>query len=153
MKIPRTFVLSVVVLGLLQLCCHRPVAQAALPPADLPPVLLKGFSLFPTGGPESALEMWRQGGLLEGDRRAEELGEYFKRTVRSLRNYRSYELVESKFIGQSSRIVYLAILFERGAIYARFQLFKSDRQWVVQNMDFNLRPEAVMPWLAFEGGN
>jgi hypothetical protein len=43
--------------------------------------------------------------------------------------------------------------FERSAIYARFMLYRNDKAWVLQNMDFNPRPEAIMPWLAFEGTN
>jgi hypothetical protein len=42
--------------------------------------------------------------------------------------------------------------FEQAAVYGRFLLYRADKGWVVQNMDFSPKPEAIMPWLAFEGG-
>jgi hypothetical protein len=48
-------------------------------------------------------------------------------------------------------VLYLAINFERGAVYARFLFYRTEKDWVVQNVDLSTRPEALMPWLAFEG--
>jgi hypothetical protein len=76
----------------------------------------------------------------------------FKETVRSLRNYRSLEVIEVKEIGKTSKILYLAMNFERGVLYGRFLLWKSDRDWVVQHIDFSTKPEVIMPWLALGGG-
>ena len=41
--------------------------------------------------------------------------------------------------------------FSRGALYASFLIYKADKEWVVQNMEFNTKPEVVMPWLVLEG--
>ena len=70
--------------------------------------------------------------------------------ARPLGNYKSYELIETKGIGQTSRTVYLSMIFERGIVYARFLVCRADKDWVVQDMDFNTKPEAIMPWLTFE---
>jgi hypothetical protein len=48
-------------------------------------------------------------------------------------------------------VIYLSINYERGAVFARFLLYRA-QDWVVQSMDFNYRPEALMPWLAMEQG-
>ena len=69
----------------------------------------------------------------------------------TLGNYRSHELIHSKAISRASQIVYLSINFERGVVYGRFLVYRADKDWVVQNMDFSERPETIMPWLAFEG--
>jgi len=42
------------------------------------------------------------------------------------------------------------MIFERGIVYARFLVCRADKDWVVQTMDFNTKPEAIMPWLTFE---
>ena len=61
------------------------------------------------------------------------------------------EPVEQKAIGKRSQIVYLAVNFERGVVFAKFLLYRTDKNWVVQNLYFDTRPEAIMPWLATEG--
>ena len=99
------------------------------------------------------LDAWQKGGLLEGDRKVAAQSNYLRRAVQAVGNYNSYDLIEAKRIGLSSQIIYLSINFERGAVYARFVLYRSNKNWVVQNMDFSTQPEAVMPWLSFEGGN
>ena len=86
-----------------------------------------------------------------GDSKVAAQANYFQRLSPALGNYRSNELLQTKAIGRSSQVVYMAIHFERGAVYARFLLYRTSKEWVVQNMDFSTRPEALMPWLAFEG--
>lgn len=54
---------------------------------------------------------------------------------------------------QSTRIVYLSLNFERGAVFASFQVYKAGKGWVVQDMDFNTKPGTIMPWLNLSEGN
>jgi hypothetical protein len=58
---------------------------------------------------------------------------------------------QTKGVSRNSEVIYLSINFEQGLVYARFLVYKTEKDWVVQNMDFSDRPEALMPWLAFEG--
>jgi hypothetical protein len=88
---------------------------------------------------------------LEDDRKAAVLVSTFRGLDRTLGDFRAYEVVDTKQVGASTQIIYLSINFERAAIYGRFLLYRADKTWVVQNMDFSLKPEAVMPWLAFQG--
>lgn len=41
---------------------------------------------------------------------------------------------------------------ERGLLYTSFLVWKSDRDWLVQHLDFSTKPEVIMPWLALGGG-
>jgi len=133
-------------------CCVLPLVRVFAADIDpsIPPVVQKGLTLFESGGPQPAFDTWRQGGLLEGDKKAGEQTDSFKQTAKPLGNYKSYELIETKRIGQTSRTIYLSMIFERGIVYARFLVCRADKDWVVQNMDFNTKPEAIMPWLTFE---
>ncbi len=127
-------------------------AEAATNPS-VPAVVQDGFAAWSKGGAILAFDTWPRGGLLEGSRKLASQSDYFKRLDRALGNYRSYELVESKAIGTTSQILYLAMSFERGAVYARFLVYRTEKGWVVQDMDFNTKPEAIMPWLAFQPVN
>jgi hypothetical protein len=139
-------------LGLLTGLLLPLAAAAAEPEAAMPDVLRAGFTLYPKGGADLALDAWRKGGLADDNRNklAAQIN-YFKQTERTVGNYRSYELIDGKRVSTSSKVLYLAVNFERGAIYGRFVLYRTDRDWVVQSMDFNTRPEAIMPWLSFAG--
>ena len=141
--VPSAIVLSV------GLYLALPSGQAAGADADtsIPAVLQAGFKLYASGGgPEAAFDQWRHGGLLERETNAGL--PRFRAMVSSIGNYKSHELIETRGISKSTRLIYLSVNFERGAVYARFVLYRTDRDWVVQHMDFNTRPEAIMPWLA-----
>ncbi|MDB6020656.1 MAG: hypothetical protein JWQ04_513 [Pedosphaera sp.] len=155
MNITRKFFGCAVTIGI-GWCCLAPAPKARAAGADLavPAVVQNGFRAWGKQEISSyALDIWKKGGLLEDDKKPATLANYFSKIDRTLGNYKSYDLVDGKRINQSTEILYLAINFEHAAIYARFQLYRTDKDWVVQNMDFSPKPEAIMPWLAFEGTN
>lgn len=118
----------------------------------LPALIEAGFQAWTKGGGIDAILMtWERGGLLEGSNKAAVQARYFRSLMPALGNYKSHELIHSKAISRTSQVVYLSINFERGIVYGRFLVYRTDKDWVVQNMDFSERPEAIMPWLAFEG--
>jgi hypothetical protein len=122
------------------------------PTITIPAVIDAGFALWPKGGAGAALDQWQKGGLIEGDPKVVGEAKYFKRIEPAVGNYKSYEVVDARRISAGSQVLYLAINFDRAAVYCRFLLYRIDDNWVVQNMDFNLKPELIVPWLAFAGG-
>ena len=153
MHVLKTTVRSALVLSLAPVFLSplaQPLAAAANGP--VPAVIQAGFDLWTKGGGvDVVLAEWQKGGLMEGDSKAAAQADYFRRVNRAAGSYRGYELLQAKPIGRSSQVIYLSINFERGAVFARFLLYRADKNWVAQNMDFSSRPEAVMPWLAYEG--
>ena len=130
-----------------------PAAAAdAAPP--IPAVVQKGFDLWSERKAATwAMDIWKVGGLLENDGKPSTLSRYFGRLDRTIGDFKSFEAVDAKQIGQSSEILYVTLKFEHAVIYGRFLMYRTDKDWVVQNMDFTTRPEAIMPWLAFTGEN
>ncbi len=144
---------SLLALGLGSCLALAPLQTgAADSDAALPPVLQSGLALWPKGGVNLAMDAWQKGGLLEGDSKVAAQVNYFRRLDRALGDYNSCGAIDAKKISQTSQILYLSLNFARGAVYGRFVLYLRDKSWVVQNMDFSTKPEAMMPWLAFEGG-
>jgi hypothetical protein len=140
----------IIIVGLA--CVVAPHSLAAGADEPMPAVIDAGFKAWSARGTAYiALETWKKGGLLDADSKPLTLTRYFSQLDRTLGKYKSYESVQLKSISQSSRIIYLAVNFEHGAIYARFLVYRTDKDWVVQNMDFSPKPEALMPWLAFTG--
>jgi len=131
-----------------------PLAVASDPPAQIPAIVQKGFALWAEKNAASwAFDAWKIGGLLEGDSKPATLSAYFGRLDQTIGNYKSYEAIDVKPVGRASEILYASIQFEHAAIYGRFLLYRTDKNWVIQNMDFSAKPEAIMPWLAFNGEN
>lgn len=90
---------------------------------------------------------------MESDSKPGAQADTFRQLDRTIGSYKSYDIIETKRLSKSSQILYLAMNFEHAVVYARFLLFRTDKDWVVQNMDFSVKPEALMPWLAFEAGS
>jgi hypothetical protein len=154
----RTIFKHLVIISIGCFCLFLPAvaqdASALAPSITVPSVIERGFQMWAKQANASyALDIWKKGGLLEDDKKPNSLGNYFSRIDRTLGNYKSYETISAKKINQSSQIIYIAINFERATVYSRFLMYRSDKNWVVQNMDFSTKPEAVMPWLAFEDVN
>jgi hypothetical protein len=130
-------------------CC---LWQAFGANAPVPVALEKGFQLLKNAGPVPAFEAWREGGVLDDAAKTAIETNKFKEMVNPLRNYRSYEVIEVKEIGNTSKILYVSMSFERGVLYGSFLVWKSEQDWIVQRMDFNTKPEIIMPWLVLGGG-
>ena len=134
-------------------CCLLLVvpAQAADSVTQVPPILQDGFNIWAKKGATYAFDTWKAGGVLEDDNKPSVLSNYFFHMDRTVGNFKSFDIIQSKRVSQSSEIIYLSVNFEKAAIYARFLLYRTEKGWVVQNMDFSPKPEALMPWLAFVG--
>ena len=127
-----------------------PLRCAAAATSSIPSVIQAGFALWAKGGGvDVILDSWQRGGAMEGNNKANVQADYFKRMSRAVGNYKSFEVLKSDEVGRRAEIIYLAINFERGAVYARFVMYNTEKDWVVQNMDFSSKPENIMPWLAF----
>jgi len=137
--------------GLLPFCIQPPErAAAAESNPSLPEIIQAGFDSWSRGaGFDGALYIWQKGGLMEGDRRTAELSNRVRRVSQALGNYSGCELLKTEPIGKSSEVFYLALSFQRGAIFARFVLYRTEKGRVVQDMDFSPRPEAILPWITF----
>jgi hypothetical protein len=122
--------------------------------STVPAIILNGFKAWGAKADASyAFDIWKKDGVLEYDNKPSKLSGYFKSMDRTIGNFKSYEIIQTKHIGDSSEVIYLTANFDHAAVYGRFLLYHADKDWVVQNMDFSVRPELVMPWLAFQAGN
>jgi hypothetical protein len=149
-KLALQTVLTAVAAGTLSFSPVRTVAAGS--DTNLPGFVEAGFEAWAKGGAIDAILMgWQRGGLMEGSNKAANQARYLRSLSPALGTYRSHELIQSKAVSRASQVIYVAIDFQRGVVYGRFLVYRSEKDWVVQNMDFSERPEAIMPWLAFAG--
>jgi hypothetical protein len=148
MKTTKSFLPTITALSL-GLCLAWPLIRdlKAQRASSLPPLIESGLAVYASGGPGPAILSWRKGGPSAGDKEAVETADELKQLEKSLGHYKSYDLIERKEISKRSEILYLSLNFERGAVFANFLVYKTSKDWVVQNMDFNTEPTLIMPWL------
>ncbi|MDB6039568.1 MAG: hypothetical protein JWM99_3409 [Verrucomicrobiales bacterium] len=142
-------------LFLLALACFFAVSQTATAQSDIPmpDVIKKGLALYEKGGVIVAFDSWQRGGMLENDSAGAAKLRAFKEMTTAIGNYKSSDVVRVRQISNHSRLVYFAMNFNRGVIYAKFLIYQTESDWNVQNMVFGSRPETIMPWLALESEN
>jgi hypothetical protein len=148
MKTTQSLLSTIAALSL-GLCLAWPLIRElkAQRSSSLPPIVESGLAVYASGGPGPALLSWRKGGPSEGDKEAVETADELKQLEKSLGHYKSYDLIERTEISKRSEILYLSLNFERGAVFASFLVYKTTKDWVIQNMDFNTEPTLIMPWL------
>lgn len=160
MNIRKILFTSLLVLGLGGACwlprlhAGAAVEAPAAASAPVPAIIQKGFTMWAKNRDASwAFDVWKLGGLLERDNKPSALARYFARQDASVGAFKNYEVINTKGVSQNSAVIYMCINFDHAAIYGRFMVYRTDKDWVVQDMDFSPKPEAMMPWLAFEGGS
>lgn len=153
MNIKKLVVQSLMALGIVCMCWPpRHNARAGEISPSIPPVIESGFAVWTKGAAmDNVVNMWQKGGVLEGDSKGAVQANYLRTVTQLAGNYLSHDVLQTKLIGRTSKVLYMEIDFERAAVYARFLVYRTEKGWVVQTMDFSTRPEALMPWLAIEG--
>jgi hypothetical protein len=128
-------------------CLLTLVAAAVAADPEWPPqVVLAGFDAYNVEGAEAAVKAWLKDGPHEGSKEAMGQANIFRQIESLYGKYKGHETLHTKNIGSSTKVVYEAINFERGAAFARFLLYKvPDKGWATSNMIFNTAPQAVLP--------
>jgi hypothetical protein len=137
---------------ILALACFFTASQSAKAESDIamPDVIKKGLTLYEKGGVIVAFDSWQRGGMLENDSAGAAKLRAFKEMTTAIGIYKSSDVVRIRQISNRSRLVYFAMNFNRGIIYAKFLIYQTESDPIVQNMVFGSHPETIMPWLALE---
>jgi hypothetical protein len=125
----RTFATATLALASL-LFAVEPV-QAAAPTEPVPPIIQSGFDAYAKGGAEAAVTAWTKGSYAENDKATASSAETFKQVERYTGKYKSFELLDTKEIGTNSKFVFCEMDFERGALFVRFLLYRTDEGWTI----------------------
>ncbi len=88
---------------------------------------------------------------MEGDRKVVAQASYVKRLEPAIGGLKGFDVVQTQSISSSSELAYIAINFRRAVVYGRFLPYRTDQDWVIQNRDFNVKPEALILRLALPG--
>lgn len=117
--------------------------QAAEGP--VPEILIAGLDAYRTGGMGQAMRAWLRNSALEGSKQAIAAGTVLHQAQEIYGNYRGFEPITIRDVTASTRIVYLALDYDRGPVFAKFVTYRTDQGWVMIGLLCSTDDTAVLP--------
>lgn len=133
------------------LFAHPTLSAQAPDPGDrrfgdrLPRIILAGLDAYRTKGPEEAIRTWIKDGPLEGNKSALNQAVSLHHIQDLYGTYQGFEVVAHREISPRARIIYLVIDLDKGPLFAKFCIYRSEQGLIVTDFDFNTKDELVIP--------
>jgi hypothetical protein len=112
-------------------------------PTEIPKIILSGFDSFKSAGADEAVRVWLRNSPLDSNQ--ESYVGVLHSTISSFGLYRAWEPITVRSISPSVRIVYLTLDFDRGPLFAKFEMYRSDGGWIVTGLILNVNETQVLP--------
>jgi hypothetical protein len=114
----------------------------------IPKIIQFGLDTYKSEGPESAVKAWVKGGPYEGNRDvAAGQASILRQAQGAYGTYRGYDVIREQDISASVRVFYLTLNFERGPVFSRFIVFRSEQGSMITALNFSVKPEDIVPSL------
>ena len=111
------------------------------PPGEIPPIIAAGMQAYKDSGPEAAVRAWIKGSPIDGSKEALSQANNLRQVQDFYGNYQGFEVVSREDLGSRSRIVYLVMDFDKGPLFAKFVIYRSELGWILTNFNFNTKDE------------
>ena len=112
---------------------------------DVPPVLLSGMEAYKPGNPEAAIKAWTKNSPLEGAQAGTDAANNLRQAHGLFGAFQWFDIIFNREISPRVRIIYLAMNYDSGPLFARFVFYRTDRGWIVTAFDFNLDDTKILP--------
>ena len=110
-----------------------------------------GIAALRGGDIIGAVRRWTAGGTLENSATLDAVKDDLQAFRKDLGQLGDVHLLGTVPLGPSGRIDYLALDYNRGPVYARFQLYYRLNRWSVIALAFSTDPNAVLPERMLDG--
>jgi len=111
----------------------------------IPDVVTNGFNEYKTKGAEGALKAWLKGSAMETNLEAQSQANIFRQVESLYGPYLGHEIININKLSSTSKIIYIAMNYEKGAIFARFLTYENKEKSIVALLNFNTKPELILP--------
>lgn len=113
---------------------------------SVPTIIENGFQAYQTSGARSAVKAWLKDSPTAVDASIlRDTPELLGRVESSYGRYVGFDPVGALHIGKHVTRTLVVILYEKGALYSYFDVYRSTSGWVVLSFQFNTKPDAVFP--------
>jgi hypothetical protein len=139
-------------------CCSYAVLFASLTSASqtatpnntaagavAPPIVIAGFDAYKSKGPEDAVRTWIKGAGIDGSKEALSQSNNLRQIEDYYGKYQNFEVVKVQTISPKTQAVYVVMDYEKGPVFAKFMVYRTDQGWVLAYFTFNTKEELVFP--------
>jgi len=132
---------------LLLLCSAASVAQSAAndQQADGLAIVSSGYVAYKNAGAEAAVRAWIKGSPVDGSKDALAQANSLKQIEDLYGPFRSWHLVASQSFGPDDRFYYAVMSYRDAAVYAKFEIFRGAKGWILDSFSFNTAIEKEFP--------
>jgi hypothetical protein len=111
----------------------------------LPKVLAAGFDAYRAGGPEEALRVWLRNSPLEGTQEIGKADQALHAAQAQFGQWRTFDIISDHTISASTRVIYMTLDYDKGPLFAKFILYRTEPGWIVTNLIFSPNDAEVLP--------
>ena len=111
----------------------------------LPPFILAGLNAYKDKGPEEAVRTWIKGSPIDGSKDALSQANILRQIQDYYGAYQGFEVARSRELSPRARIVFLILDFDKGPLFAKFDIYRTEPGWILTSFTFNTKAEAVLP--------
>lgn len=111
----------------------------------LPKVLAAGFDAYRAGGPDEALRVWLRNSPLEGTPEIGKADQALHAAQAQFGQWRTFDIISDHTISASTRVIYMTLDFDKGPLFAKFILYRTDQGYLVTNLLFSPNDADVLP--------
>jgi hypothetical protein len=117
---------------------------------DVPYIISEGMEAYKKDDAKSAISTWLGRGHFENSKLALiKPTEQLKKIESIYGLFKAYHIVFVNEPSISTKFIYVVMDYEKGPAFARFVTFKTEREWHVVRLSFDLEAESVWPAYIF----
>lgn len=130
-------------LAILIACC---LAGSALAAADIPSIVTDGIAAYQKSGGKAALAAWLKGSPMENDTTTSiHMSGLLSQIETAYGKMIGFDPIRVVAISPSVQRVYVLLKFEKGPLYASFDCYKAQGNWIIPNLDCNTKANLILP--------
>ncbi|HEV3271120.1 MAG TPA: hypothetical protein VGZ93_02970 [Candidatus Methylacidiphilales bacterium] len=121
---------------------------------SLPKIITDGFDAYKKEGASKALDVWLAGSPIENDSTSRSTVVGSLQTIESAYGkFSGYEHLGTVSFARSTKRYYFVILYEKGPLYAWFEVYKTGGKEIIPSFDCNTKAPLILPESFFKKDN
>jgi hypothetical protein len=140
----------ILLIALLGFVCPA-YSQTPIQAPTLPKIITDGFDIYKTDGAAKALNSWLAGSPIENDASTRSTVVGALNTIESsYGKFIGYEYLDRVPFAQSTKRYYVVFLYEKGPLYAWFEVYTTGGKDIIPSFDCNTKAPLILPVSFFD---
>jgi hypothetical protein len=142
LKYRLVFVLGFILITIGQ---YAPAVAQTRASDDVPTIVLSGLDAYKAEGADAAIKAWIKGSALDGSKDALSQANILRQIQDFYGSYKTFELIRTRNLTPNIKIIYLALDYEKGPLFAKFVVYQTEQVWILTTFTFNTKEELIIP--------